>query len=114
MTHHLGDYLHQKGGLELLYRPDDLVDFDVHRAELCAGVVAHVPEPFRAPYACLEALADHSGLSLGSYVEDFGVPLEFTVKQHPCTYLWHCLKIQGFRGHMPPLVISAFEEIKTC
>ena len=53
-----GDYDHRERGLLALYRPRDLVEFDVHRAECKAGVVAWVPDHFRVPYAVLRACAE--------------------------------------------------------
>lgn len=102
-----GDYDHRERGLLALYRPRDPVEFDVHRAECKAGVVAWVPDHFRVPYAVLRACAEARGVHLGALDTRLEVP-----GWHPCLYLWSALRITGGSGHYPPLVVSAFEELR--
>lgn len=102
-----GDYDHRERGLLALYRPADLIEFDVHRAECQAGVVAWVPDHFRVPYAVLRACAEARGVRLGERDTRPEVP-----GWHPCLYLWSALRIRGGAGRYPPLVVSAFEELR--
>ena len=101
-----GDYDRRERGLLALYRPRDLVEFDVHRAEARAGVVDLVPECFRVPYGILRAYAEARGVHLGAPDERSEIP-----DWHPCLYLWSALRFRGGVGRYPPLVVSAFEEL---
>lgn len=105
---HVGDYDHRERGMLALYRPVDLIEFDVHRAECKAGVVGYVPDHFRVPYAVLRGCAEVRGVSLGEQDNR-----DWTPPSHPCLYLWSCLRIKGHsEGYYPPLVVSAFEELR--
>jgi hypothetical protein len=103
-----GDYDHRERGLVALYRPADLIEFDVHRAECKAGVVGYVPDHFRVPYAVLRGCAEARGVSLGERDDRSWAP-----PSHPCLYLWSALRIKGHsQCYYPPLVLSAWEELK--
>lgn len=101
-----GDYDRRERGLLALYRPRDLVEFDVHRAEARAGVVDLVPECFRVPYGVLRAYAATRGRYLGEEDLRSGLP-----PWHPCLYLWSAIRVRGGSGRYPPLIISAFKEL---
>jgi len=102
-----GDYDRREVGLEKLFCPRDWLEWDVLRAELIAGVVGYVPEWARSPYGVLRAYAVLRGDDLG--IES--AP-DVSLYGHPVKYLWSALQIQRSAGHFPPLVVSAYEEIK--
>lgn len=103
-----GDYDHRERGLRSLYRPLDLLEFDIHRMECKMGLVKNIPESYRVPYGILWSCADSRGISLG--VKELG---SSTPPSHPCLYLWSSIRIKGHSGgYYPPLVTSAMEELK--
>ncbi len=102
-----GDYDRRERGLVALFLPRDPVEWGLLRAEMAAGVVAHVPQWARVPYAVLWAYATTRGRSLG--VADPG-PVE-TRWSHPVKYLWSAIRVQGIAGAYPVLVTSAYEEL---
>jgi len=100
-----GDYWVRERGLVMLFRPRELVEFDVLRHEMRLGLVSYVPGWAVIPYACLWAYARHRR---GVGNECVGEP----VGGHPLKWLWSCLKQQPDGGHFPVLISSAYEELQ--
>lgn len=103
-----GDYDRRERGLMALfcYCPD-LLEFDVLRHEMAAGVVGYVPTWARSPYGVLRAYALARGDDLGIASEP-----DTSTYGHPVKYLWSAIQLQKEAGHFPSLVTSAYEELK--
>ena len=100
-----GDYGLRGRGLLALFRPQDLVEYDVLRAEMSYQMVSYVPSWAVIPYDLLGAYA---GTLPDRIVEE---PQEPDYSGHPLKYLWTAWRIQGIVSRWPPLVVSAYEEL---
>jgi hypothetical protein len=84
-------------------RPRDLVEWDLLRAEMVAGVVASTPTWAVVPYGILRAYAASQRRDLGSHVEGYC--------EHPMCYFWSGLELGHAGSRWPAVVISAYEEL---
>lgn len=100
-----GDYERRHTTLVSLFRPPDVVSWDVLRAEMRAGVARVVPEWAGTGYSLLWAYAREQGVVIGE-ADDCATA------GHPLLYLHSALRIQHGVGRWPPLVRLAFEEFK--
>src|SRR6185369_1130818 len=99
-----GDYWVRERGLDMLFRPGDLLEYDVLRAEMRLGLVSYVPKWARIPYVVLWAFAADRR-SLGEEC------LEPVVGSHPLKWLCSVIRQQGPGSHWPSLVTTAYEEL---
>jgi hypothetical protein len=102
MTKHDGDYELRTRGLEALFRCSDLVEWDVLRTEMAAGVSSG--DTHCTPYIILRAYAGLRGVSIGAKCTRWE-------PGHPMGYLAHAILLQGEPSLSPILVTTAFEEL---
>jgi len=99
-----GDYEQWAKGLEGLFRVRDLVDWDILRAEMVAGVSDGNVGVASTPYIILRAHALARGVSIGD-------PCIEWVAGHVMGYLASAILLQGVSGPVCPLVRTAVEEL---
>lgn len=100
-----GDYGVRERGLDALFRPRDLLEWEVLLGEMRIGRVEWVPEWARVGYAILWFYAEAQGESLGAEPAE---PDRWT--GHPMKYLYSVLRVHEV-SQWPPLVVSAYEEL---
>lgn len=99
-----GDYDRRMRGLEALFRPEDLVEYDVLVRQMAAGRATGEAGGMSTPYTILRAYCEQQGVSVGE-------PCTGWVAGHCMGYLASALLIQHGRcGRWPILVVSAYEE----
>lgn len=100
-----GDYERRTRGLEALFRPRDLLEYDILRSEMCAGRADGWAGTMATPYIILRAYALAQGTSVGAEWDGEWIP------GHVMGYLASAIIIQGHATRYPPLVITAYEEL---
>jgi hypothetical protein len=100
-----GDYDRRMRGLFPLFRPIDLLEYDILRAEMVAGCAPGTAWDMATPYIILRAYAAAQGRSIGADWDGQWYP------GHIMGYLASAIRIQGSVSHYPTLVVSAYEEL---
>jgi len=93
--------------MEKLFRPRELVEYDVLRHEMRLGLVSYVPQWAVIPYVVLWAYAgDRRGIGqecLDAIVWN---------NNHPLKWLCSVIRLHGGGSHWPTLVSTAYEELR--
>lgn len=99
-----GDYEVRSRGLEALFRVRDLVEWDILRAEMAAGVSDGRVGASSTPYIILHAFCGLRGVSIGAECEGWAAG-------HVMGYLASAIVLRGVSSRPPILVVTAVEEL---